>query len=50
MKVSGGKISENRDAIPSFLGACNPNVGFAKGISVRKSPTEGSGMETLVDF
>jgi len=28
MKVSGGKISENRDAIPSFLGACNPNVGL----------------------
>jgi hypothetical protein len=43
MKVSGKKISENRDAIPLFLGDYNLNMGFAKGISVRKSPPKGAG-------
>jgi hypothetical protein len=32
-----------RVASPSFLRACNPSKGFAKGISVRKSPTAGRG-------
>ena len=38
-----GIIGCFRVAIPSFLRACNPRPGFAKGISVRKSPPAGRG-------
>jgi hypothetical protein len=38
-----GIIGCFRVACPSFLRACNPCMGFAKGISVRKSPLKGRG-------
>ncbi len=38
-----GIIGCFRVASPSFLRACNPRMGFAKGIFIRKLPPKGRG-------